>query len=109
MKIFRTPFLILILGVFSGVAVAGVDAGKAGWNFARYQAVMQESGRKPGLNEKTFSEVQERRKEALKIIEEYLNERLRKADPLVLRAFSEVPREYYHYNYQDNQSSASVA
>ncbi len=111
MKIFRIPFLILILGVgvLNGAAVAGVDAGKPDWTFARYQAAMQESGRKPGINDKTFGEIQERRKTALNIIEEYLKERLGKVDPLVLRAFSEVPREYYHYNYQDNQSSATVA
>ncbi len=109
MKLFRPLFCTLWLSLFAGVAQAAVDAGQPDWTFERYQAAMQEGGRKPGINEKTFKEIQERRKEALKIIEEYLNERLRKADPAVLRAFSELPREYYHYNYQENQSSAAVA
>src|SRR6266566_3644754 len=109
MKMFRTLFLVSCLSFSISVAHAAVDAGKPDWTFARYQAAMQAGGRKPGINETTFKEVQERRKEALKIIEQYLNERLRKADPAVLRAFSELPREYYHYNYQEDKSTASVA
>ena len=109
MKMFRTLFWTVCVSLASGVVHAAVDAGKPDWTFERYQATMQEGGRKPGINEKTFKEIQERRKGALQIIEKYLNERLGKADPAVVRAFSELPREYYHYNYQEDKSGAAVA
>jgi protein-L-isoaspartate(D-aspartate) O-methyltransferase len=109
MKIIRVVIPILF-GLAVGAAhAAAVDVSKGEWTYARYQAAMKESGRKPGIGEKTFAEIQERRKEGLQIVEKYLTERLGKADPAVLRAFAEVPREYYHYNYQTDSSIASVA
>jgi protein-L-isoaspartate(D-aspartate) O-methyltransferase len=108
MKFTRTLFLTLAMGLLIGNAHAAVDASKPEWTYDRYQAVMKESGRKPGISQKTFSEIQERRKEALKITENYLKERLGKADPAVLRAFDQLPREYYHYNYQTDSSIAGV-
>ncbi|HKQ31332.1 MAG TPA: hypothetical protein VJS66_08610, partial [Burkholderiales bacterium] len=101
-------FLALAMGFVFTHVHAAVDAGKPDWNYERYQAVMKESGRKPGISQKTFTEIQERRIEALKITEAYLKERLGKADPTVLRAFAEIPREYYHYNYQTDSSIAGV-
>ena len=105
----RFLFWALSLGFLSVNAHAAVDASKPDWTYERYQAVMKESGRKPGISQKTFAEIQERRKEALKITENYLKERLGKADPAVLHAFDQLPREYYHYNYQTDSSIAGVA
>lgn len=107
----------LSLTLFLGLAVSlsaraeptkPVDASQPDWTFEKYSAVMKASGRKVGINEKTFSELQERKKLALKSIETYLKERLRSADPAVLKAFEQVPREYYHYHYKDNRSFADV-
>lgn len=108
----------LSLTLFLGLAVSlsaraeptkPVDASQPDWTFEKYTAAMKASGRKVGINEKTFNELQERKREARQSIETYLKERLRSADPAVLRAFEQVPREYYHYHYKDNRSFADVA
>lgn len=77
------------------------------WTFERYQAVMKESGRKVNIDETTFNELQVRKQAAMKNIERYLTERLGKADPVVLKAFEQIPREYYHYHYQNYNSFAA--
>jgi len=87
---------------------AGIDASKPNWNFETYQALMTESGRKLGIDANAFSEVQKRKKVANQIVDDYLTERLGNTDPEVLRAFNEVPREYFQYQYQDNRSLAST-
>ncbi|MBI5611875.1 MAG: protein-L-isoaspartate O-methyltransferase [Gammaproteobacteria bacterium] len=79
------------------------------WNYQRYTAAMQESGRKVNIDEKTFAVLQERKKSALKNIEAYLRQRLGSADPAVLKAFEELPREYFHHDYKSNVSTASQA
>src|SRR5258707_1012080 len=108
MKFPHLLFLAFCLGLSFNISHAAMDATKPEWTFERYRAVMKESGRKPGISETTFKEIQERRKEALKITEKYLIERLGKADVAVLRAFEQIPREYYHYNYQTDSSIAGV-
>jgi protein-L-isoaspartate(D-aspartate) O-methyltransferase len=109
MKLTKVALCALGLGVSINLAHAAVDASKTDWTYERYQQLMQESGRKPGIDEATFNELRERRKDAIRITEKYLTERLGKADPAVLRAFEQLPREYYHYNYQYNNSTADVA
>jgi protein-L-isoaspartate(D-aspartate) O-methyltransferase len=90
-------------------AAGPVNAGDpASWNYQTFVRVYQESGRRQNISEQTFKEIQERRPQALAIIEKYLKERFGKADPLVMKAFSEVPREYYHHHYADNRSFAEV-
>lgn len=90
-------------------ALPGIDASQPSWNFERYQALMLESGRKPGIDANTFLEIQKRKKTAYQIVSDYLTERLGSADPEVLRAFNEVPREYFTYQYQNDSSFANVA
>jgi protein-L-isoaspartate(D-aspartate) O-methyltransferase len=108
---FRTILMSLfglslaVTPVFAAEAPAKPAAGA--WTFERYQAVMKESGRKVNIDEKTFNELQVRKQAALKNIERYLTERLGKADPVVLKAFEQIPREYYHYHYQNNNSFAA--
>ena len=70
---------------------------------------MAQSGRPLDLSEGAFQAIQARRPAALKRIESYLKERLGSADPAVMQAFSEVPREYYHYMYEGHQAMPSVA
>ncbi len=45
----------------------------------------------------------------MRAIAAYLQMRLGKADPLVLAAFQAMPREYYHYNYQEHRSTCGDA
>jgi protein-L-isoaspartate(D-aspartate) O-methyltransferase len=79
------------------------------WTYERYTVAMQESGRQVNIDETTFAALQERKKMALKNIEVYLQQRLGTADPAVLKAFEELPREYFHHEYKSNVSTASQA
>lgn len=66
---------------------------------------MEASERDKVLDEETWNNVQKRREKAMPFIERYLAQRFRGyADPEVLRAFREVPREYYTYHYQQNRN-----
>ncbi|SNR85946.1 protein-L-isoaspartate(D-aspartate) O-methyltransferase [Humidesulfovibrio mexicanus] len=79
------------------------------WSFGTYREAMRQSGRASGLDEGGFAQVQARRAQALLDIEQYLKRRFGKADAEVLRAFRELPREYFHYNYQSGRAFASNA
>jgi Protein-L-isoaspartate carboxylmethyltransferase len=79
----------------------------APWNFKTYQESMRQSGRQVELPEKDFGELQSRKVMAMDSIEKYLKRRFGKADQNVLRAFRELPREYYHYDYQRRKPFAS--
>ena len=71
----------------------------APWTREAFQEAMRKSGRPVELTEAQFQAIQARKPAALRRIENYLKERLGAADPDVMRAFNEVPREYYHYAY----------
>ncbi|WP_376099437.1 protein-L-isoaspartate O-methyltransferase [Roseomonas sp. CCTCC AB2023176] len=86
----------------------GAKAGE-GWNHAAFLEAMRKSGRNTNLTPQGWAAINARRPAALQRIERYLKDRLGSADPEVMRAFSEVPREYYHYLYQANASQAEAA
>ncbi len=77
-----------------------------GWDFAGYQAAMRGSGRQVGLDQAGFASVRGRRDRYLAIIKQYIDAQLGSADPAVLKAFQEVPREYFMYDYERNKSLA---
>ncbi|MCL6614545.1 MAG: protein-L-isoaspartate O-methyltransferase, partial [Firmicutes bacterium] len=58
------------------------------------------SKRNANITPKQFEAIQERKKKAIKRIESYLKQKFGQADPLVVRAFAEVPREYFVYHYE---------
>ena len=70
---------------------------------------MRDSGRPVDITDGQFAAIQARRPAALKHIETYLTQRLGSADPAVMKAFGEVPREYYHYQYAERRSQGGVA
>ena len=84
-------------------------ANAAHWTKADYEKAMKESGRPVSLSDAQFDTIQKRRPAALKRIEAYLKERLGSADPAVLAAFAEVPREYFHYQYPDHRATPGEA
>ena len=95
-------------------AMAAPFAGRAwaatpGWTREAYMEAMRKSGRPTDLTEAQFQAIQARKPAAMQRIETYLKERLGAADPAVLRAFQEVPREYFHYSYPEHRSQAGVA
>jgi len=89
-------------------APAGAQAGGPlpRWSRDAYIAAMQASGRPHEISAATFDGIQKRKDTALKSIERYLAQRFGKADPAVLKAFAELPREYYHYQYAEKRSIA---
>ena len=70
------------------------------WNYARYMELAKATGLKMDISEEAFKKVQERRDKVIKRIEDYLTGKFKSAQPEVMQAFKEVPREYYHYNYE---------
>ena len=45
-------------------SLQGVDASQSSWTFERYQTLMLQSGRKPGIDANTFLEIQKRKQTA---------------------------------------------
>jgi len=70
---------------------------------------MRKSGRPTDLTEEQFQAIQARKPAAMHRIEAYLKEHLGRADPAIMRAFQEVPREYFHYVYPEHRSQSGVA
>jgi protein-L-isoaspartate(D-aspartate) O-methyltransferase len=87
---------------------AAANAGE-GWTRAGFIEAMAKSERPVTLTDGAFAAIQARRPVALRRIENYLKERLGSADPEVMRAFGEVPREYFHYQYDAKAPSPSNA
>jgi protein-L-isoaspartate(D-aspartate) O-methyltransferase len=79
------------------------------WTREAYMEAMRKSGRPVELSQAQFDAIQARKPAAIKRIEGYLKDRLGSADPAVLKAFEEVPREYYHYDYAARRSEGGVA
>lgn len=86
-----------------------IKAQTPAWNRAAYIEAMAASGRPVEISEGAFAAIQARRQPALARIESYLKSRFGEADPAVVRAFAEVPREYFHYNYEARQNGAANA
>ncbi len=81
----------------------------AEWNYARYTELVKATGRKMDIPEDAFKKVQQRREKVLKRIDEYLVGKFKSAQPEVMEAFKEVPREYFHYNYEGKFNTVSNA
>ena len=96
--------------VIAGVAAlpfapSGHAAATTGWTRAAYQEAMAKSGRPVSLTDAQFDAIQGRKSAAMRLIAQYLKERLGGADPAVLRAFDTVPREYFHYLYDQRRAT----
>lgn len=72
------------------------------WTREAFVAAMAASGRPINQTQAQFDAIQKRKPIAIKRIEKYLTERLGRADPAVMAAFEQVPREYYHYLYSSS-------
>jgi protein-L-isoaspartate(D-aspartate) O-methyltransferase len=90
-------------------APAIVHAQPAPWTYGAFAAAMKASGRNVKISAEEWTAMQRRRQGALNTIASVLFHHFGAADPEVVRAFREVPREYYHYNYAAQTDFASVA
>jgi len=79
------------------------------WDKAAFETAMAASGRPVSLTDAQFNAIQARKPSAMKLIDSYLTMRLGKTNPLVLAAFQALPREYYHYNYEEHRSTCGDA
>ncbi len=76
------------------------------WTRERLLAAWAASGRPvPNLTPDGFAAIQARRTRGLQRLGQYLTARFGEADPAVLRAFAEVPREFFHHNYEGNYAT----
>ena len=99
----------LLAGASAGVLSAPALAQSSAWNRDAFLAAMRDSGRPIEISEGAFAAIQARRQPTLARMEAYLKSRFGEADPAVLRGFAELPREYFHYNYEARQASPSNA
>jgi len=101
----------LIAGAAAVPIVAALPARAAAspWTREAFETAMRRSGRPVELTDAQFQAIQARKPAAMRRIEEYLKERLGGADPAVMKAFAEVPREYYHYVYSDRHAAPGDA
>lgn len=79
------------------------------WTFARFNEVMAASHRPHALTEAQFNEIQARKPAAIERIRIYLDGRFGAHDPNVIQAFESVPRDYFHYAYASQASTAYQA
>jgi protein-L-isoaspartate(D-aspartate) O-methyltransferase len=101
--------------LLAGLAGFGLPAAHAlanqhaAWTWERAQKAWRESGRESGLTEEVFDQIQLRRDGATKEVAILLGERFGAADPRVMQALREVPREYFYYHYGVRRSFARDA
>lgn len=93
----------------SALAAGNGDALQNTWDYDRFRHAVEESGRAFRVGPKGFARIQERKRNALPIIAEYLRGKFGEADPAVMNAFREVPREFFHYRYDYDKDFANSA
>jgi protein-L-isoaspartate(D-aspartate) O-methyltransferase len=93
----------------SAAPPAPTAPGTAKWSREAYIAAMKASGRPHEISAGTFDAIQKRKEGAIAQIDKYLSQRFGKADPAVLKAFGELPREYFHYQYAEKRAMAADA
>jgi protein-L-isoaspartate(D-aspartate) O-methyltransferase len=94
---------IILVGSVLFLLSAAVSQGDV-WNLATAQAMMTESGRPVEVTEAQFALLQGRKPRYLVKIADYLKKSLGGVDQRIMKAFQEVPREYFMYNYEAGMS-----
>jgi protein-L-isoaspartate(D-aspartate) O-methyltransferase len=79
------------------------------WTRQAFLQAMAASGRPTQISEAAFQAIQSKKPAAIARIRTYLTERFGQADPRVIAAFQQVPREYFHYLYPAHESQAVFA
>ena len=94
----------------SATGVISAGAQQRAWQFTAYDTAMQESGRQVGsADEQAFLAAQERKQKYIDEIKAMLERNFGAADPAILKAFEEVPREYFMYNYEAGRNMGQSA
>lgn len=101
------PAVLARRGLAAEAAAAAAAA--SGWTRIAYETAMARSGRHVSLTEAQFDAIQARKPAAMRRIEAYLKSHLGHADPAVMAAFEKVPREYFHYLYDQHRATPGDA
>lgn len=80
-----------------------------GWTYEKFVQAFKDSGRNVSISSDEFEQIQNNKRRALRTIENYLTANFGEADPLVMRAFAAVPREFFQYNYANHTAFAALA
>ena len=105
----RSILALTSLAAAPALAVSTAGVPTSAWTREKYIEAMKASGRPHEISAAAFDAVQKRKSSALAQIERYLAQRFGKADPAVLKAFNELPREYFHYQYAEKSAQGSHA
>jgi protein-L-isoaspartate(D-aspartate) O-methyltransferase len=97
-----TPTLAAAVFLLAGATVSRAEV----WDLSTTETLMRESGRLASMTQAAFAEMQARKPQYIKKIETYLKESLGVVDQRVVKAFEEVPREYFMYDYEKDKSLA---
>jgi protein-L-isoaspartate(D-aspartate) O-methyltransferase len=104
------PFVLLAILALSAPGTAPLGAQQRAWEFPVYENAMRGSGREIGaIDENSFVTAQGRTQKYLAEIRAMLVRSFSSADPAVMKAFEEVPREYYMYNYEAGRNMGQSA
>jgi protein-L-isoaspartate(D-aspartate) O-methyltransferase len=90
-------------------APAAAVAGPQPWTFEAYSQAMAASGRRRVTTAEQWRTAVARKPQALNTIRWVLAHHFGEADPDIMRAFTEVPREYFHYRYDEGVDFSGVA
>ncbi|MGA2974057.1 MAG: protein-L-isoaspartate O-methyltransferase [Spirochaetia bacterium] len=101
---------ILVKCAIAVIGITPLFAQQSAWNYTAYEKAMSESGRRIGaMDEKTFLAVQERKQQSIEEIKAMLRRNFGYVDPSVIKAFEEIPREYFAYNYESERNLGQSA
>jgi protein-L-isoaspartate(D-aspartate) O-methyltransferase len=101
----NTPAVELTGGKSAGEKADGDQS----WTYKKFLKVFKKSKRTARLTANEFDKVQERKPAMLKDIRRYLYRKFGEADPRILKAFQDIPREYFHYDYQGGLDFSKTA
>ncbi len=79
------------------------------WNFKAYLSTFKAGGRRTQLTQKKFDHVVEKRLAAMDNLKGYMMDRAGEMNPDIFKAFCDVPREYFHYDYQKKMAFSASA
>jgi protein-L-isoaspartate(D-aspartate) O-methyltransferase len=108
----KTAALVLFLSMLTLSFPRAVPLGaqRRAWEFPVYENAMRGSGRELGaVDENNFASAQKRKQKYVEVIRSMLVRNFSEADPAVMKAFAEVPREYYMYNYEAGRNMGQSA
>jgi protein-L-isoaspartate(D-aspartate) O-methyltransferase len=79
------------------------------WTYKKYLKTFKKSHRVTHLTASEFARLPARKQAMLKDIHRYLFRKFGWADPRLMKAFDDLPREYFHYDYQGGADFSKTA